>query len=104
MESLDIVLTLVRGPGNLASFLLFSYLALAEIETALPEIKTVLRIMETARPEIETALPKIKTTLPEIEIMSCELENKYQPQEGLIFELLPSTYLGRIIITRKDVS
>ena len=63
--SRHIALTLVWGPGNLASFLLFSYLALAEIETALPEIKTVLRIMETARPEIETALPKIETALAE---------------------------------------
>ena len=32
-------------------------------------------------------LQEIKTAMTEIEILSYELENKYQPNEGLIFEL-----------------
>ena len=40
-------------------------------------------------PEIKTDLPEIETALPEI--LSYELDYKYQPHEGLIFELGPST-------------
>ena len=65
IDSLDIALTLVRGPGQLPPL---------EIETAQPKI-------ETALPEIETALSEIETALPEIE------RTKYQPNERLIFEL-----------------
>ena len=39
-------------------------------------------------------LQEIKTAMTEIEILSYELENKYQPNEGLIFELWPSTWVG----------
>ena len=35
-----------------------------------------------------------------IKILSTELDIKYQPHEGFIFELWPSIYLGRIIILR----
>ena len=92
MSSLDIALTLVRGPGwlsaetpHLAPLLLILRPATnidcqAEIKNALPEIETDL-------PEIETVLPEIETNLPETEILSFELENKYQPKEGHIFEL-----------------
>ena len=58
IDSLDIALTLVRGPRQL------------------PPLE-----IETAQPKIETALPKIETALPEIE------RTKYQPNERLIFEL-----------------
>ena len=32
-------------------------------------------------------LLEIKTELPELEILSYELNNKYQPHEGLIFKV-----------------
>ena len=69
LASLDITLTLVRGPRQARGPLILSYLL--EIKTVLHEIKTTLL-------EIETALPNIETALPEIEILSYELENKYQ--------------------------
>ena len=46
-------------------------------------------------------LLQIETDLPQIEILSFELENKCQPNEGLIFEMWPSIYLGMINILRK---
>ena len=67
LASLDITLTLVRGPRQARGPLILSYLL--EIKTVLHEIKTTL---------LETALPNIETALPEIEILSYELENKYQ--------------------------
>ena len=104
-------LTLVRGPSQLlalaprlAPLLLFSDLleietALPETETDLPEIQTDVPEIETTLPEIETALPEIETEWPEIDnalleikILSHELNNKYQPHKGPIFELWP--YLG----------
>ena len=51
----------------------------------LPQIQTALLQIETILPEIETDLPEIETALPEIENLSFKLENKYQPNEGLIF-------------------
>ena len=84
IDTLDIALTLAQGPGQLSPL---------EIETAQPKI-------ETALPEIETALSEIETALPEIEILSFELENKYQPNEGLTFELWPSIHFGKITILR----
>ena len=71
LASLDITLTLVRGPRQARGPLILSYLL--EIKTVLHEIKTTL---------LETALPNIETALPEIEILSYELENKYQSNEG----------------------
>ena len=85
MPFLVIALTLVRGPSWLSALaprlapLLFFFRP-ATIETALLQI-------ENALPQMETALPQIETALPQIEILSFELENKYQPNEGLIFEL-----------------
>ena len=88
---LGMTLTMVRGPGHqlalaprLATLIISDLL---EIETALPEIATALPEIETDLPEVETDLPEIETDLPEVEILSYELENKYQPHEGPLFEL-----------------
>ena len=60
MSSLDIALTLVRGPGWLSALaprlapLLFSGLN-SKNETALPEIQTDLPEIKTDHPEIEAA-------------------------------------------------
>ena len=64
MTSLGVALTLVRVPRQL--------LALA------PRLAPLLIISD---------LLEIETDLPEIEILSYELDNKYQPHEGLILEL-----------------
>ena len=43
--------------------------------------------LATVLPQIKTSLTQIETALPQIEIFSSEQENKYQQNEGLIFEL-----------------
>ena len=45
-------------------------------------------------------LSEIETALLEIDILSFELENKHQPNEGLIFELCPSIYFGKMTLLR----
>ena len=63
MSSLNIALTLVRGPGRLSA--LATCLAPLLLFSALPQIQTAL-------PEIETALPEIEIALPEIETACCK--------------------------------
>ena len=64
MTSLGVALTLVRVPRQL--------LALA------PRLAPLFIISD---------LLEIETDLPEIEILSYDIDNKYQPHEGLILEL-----------------
>ena len=65
-------LTLVWGQGGLSA-----------LSPRLAPILSFYDLLKngTALPEIETDLPKIETAL------SYELNNKYQPYEGLIYKL-----------------
>ena len=79
MTSLDIVLTLVRGPGRLSALAprsaqLLLVFNLPQIETALLQIETALLQIETALPQIETALLQIETALPQIETALLQIE------------------------------
>ena len=75
---------------------------LAPLFSDLPQIEAALPQIETALPQMDTALPQIKTVLPQIEILSSKVENKYQPNEGLIVTiyLLWYDYHTEVVIYR----
>ena len=72
-----IAMALFEVPGWLSALFIFYYFpTLSQIETAFPQIETTL---------LKSRPPCHKSRLP-----SCfELENKYRPNEGLIFKLWP---------------
>ena len=81
--SLDIALTLVRGPGWLSALapllvpllLFFRPATNRDRPAANQDHPATNRDWLT---QIKTAVPQIETALPQIEIMSSGLENKYQ--------------------------